>query len=70
MLDEVIFMQTRVFRMFCERMKCSASEGNALFEQYGIWEYIETCYDALHLSSDEYALDDIMKILKSKGVSL
>ncbi|MCQ2374247.1 MAG: DUF3791 domain-containing protein [Phascolarctobacterium sp.] len=56
--------------MFCDRVKCSPVEGNAIFEKYGIWTFIEECYDSLHLSSDESALEDIMKILKSKGVNL
>lgn len=70
MLDEVVFMQTRLFRDFCESTKLSPVRANELFEKYGIWTYIEDCYDVLHLSSDENVLQDIIRILKSKGVVL
>ena len=70
MLDEVVFMQARIFRMFCDKVHCSAAKGNTLFEQYGIWTFLEECYDDLHLSSDDNALDYVIKILESKGVCL
>lgn len=41
MINEVLYMETRVFRKFCNRFKLDASEGNRLFNMFNIWEYIE-----------------------------
>ena len=56
MLNELIFFEARIFRMFCEKLQVSPVDANKLFEKYGIWKYIEDTYDMLHLNSDEYAL--------------
>lgn len=55
--------------MFCEKLKVSPVDANKLFEKYGIWKYIEDTYDMLHLSSDEYALKNILEILRVNGVN-
>ena len=68
MLDEIIFLEARVFRKFCEQVKVSPIEANKLFDRYGIWEYMEDAYDMLHLSSDECTIEDIIEILKVNSV--
>lgn len=70
MLDEVIFFQTRIFRIFCDKAKLSAHDANMIFDQYGIWKYLEDAYDVLHINGDECALDDVIAILKEKGVNI
>jgi hypothetical protein len=50
--------------------KVSPIEGDELFSKYGIWKYLEDAYDVLHLNGDEYALNDVMEILKAKGANL
>ena len=70
MIDEVLFAQVRLFRMFCERFGLEPSSGNSLWNEFGIWGFIEGCYDTLHLSGDESALDDIQTKLAFHGVSL
>lgn len=55
--------------MFCEQLQVSPVDANKLFEKYGIWKYIEDTYDMLHLSSDEYALKNILEILRVNGVN-
>ncbi len=67
MINEVLFMEARVFSEFLHRFNMSPKEANRLFENYGIWEYIENCYDLLHTSGDEYVLNDIIMILRNKG---
>lgn len=69
MLNEVVFFETRILRMFCEKLEVSPVDANELFEKYGIWKYIEDSYDMLHLSSDEYALKNILEILRVNGVN-
>ncbi|WP_172136030.1 DUF3791 domain-containing protein [Adlercreutzia sp. ZJ473] len=70
MLDEVLFMQARLFRMFREQCQLSPSQANEIFEQQGIWRFIEECYDYLHLEGDEAVLSDIFRKLSAQGVAL
>lgn len=70
MLNELIFFEARIFRMFCEKLQVSPVDANKLFEKYGIWKYIEDTYDMLKLNGDECAVNDIWEILKMKGIKL
>ena len=67
MLDEILFMEMRIFSAFLQKHKMKPKEANKLFEEYGIWDYIEECYDSLHTSGDEYILNDIEYILQKRG---
>ena len=70
MLNELIFFEARIFRMFCEKLQVSPVDANKLFEKYGIWKYIEDTYDMLRLNGDECAVNDIWEMLKVKGIKL
>ena len=70
MLNELIFFEARIFRMFCEKLQVSPVDANKLFEKYGIWKYIEDTYDMLKLNGDECAVNNIWEILKVKGIKL
>ena len=70
MLDELLFFEMRVFKMFCDMAKLSASEGNRIFDSYGIWKYIEDTYEMRHLNGDESFLINIFKVLQLKGIRL
>ncbi len=70
MLDEVLYMQMRILRLFCKKFHYPSKDANCIFKQNGIWDYIEECYDTLHLSGDEYVLNDIEEILRAQGVLL
>ena len=70
MLDEMIFFEMRIFKMFCDRAKVSASEGNKLFDSYGIWRYIEDTYEMMHLNGDDSALIEVFEVLKAKGICI
>ncbi|MCI9262515.1 DUF3791 domain-containing protein [uncultured Adlercreutzia sp.] len=70
MLDEVLFMQTRLFRRFWQEHHMTLHEALALFESHRVWDFIESCYDALLTSSDDCALADINHLLASQGVAL
>ena len=70
MLNETLYMQTRLFRLFCNQNKIESKRANDLFLKYKIWDYIDKCYGLLHLGSDESVLDDINKILSRNGVAL
>ena len=55
--------------MFCERTGLDSRRGNELFKAGGVWDFISSCYDYLHLSGDESALDDVYARLKFAGVT-
>lgn len=69
MLDEVLYMQIRLFRMFQNRTGLSSKDANRVFDEGGVWDFIASCYDVLHLSSDEVALDDVFARLDHVGVA-
>ena len=68
MLDEVLYMQVRLFRMFREHTGLTSKEANSAFEAAGAWDFISSCYDILHLSGDEAALNDVLARLEFAGV--
>ena len=67
MIDEVLFMEARVFSDFLRKFNMKPRDASRLFEDNGIWSYIEGCYDVLHMSSDECVLNDIEYILQRRG---
>ena len=70
LLDEVLYMEVRVFRRFLNKYKIKAKDAYHIFEENDIWGYIEACYETLHMSGDDYVINDIQEILQSKGVVL
>ena len=70
-LDEVLFMQTRLISMFCQRHPLVTSvEMNKIFTDNGIWDFIERGYDGLHTEGDEAIYEEITDILHKRGVLL
>ncbi len=67
LLDEVIYMEVRVFREFLNRFKMRAVDAYRLFEENDIWGYIESCYEVLHMNGDEAVLNDVQRILQRNG---
>lgn len=70
MIDEILYMETRVFSDFCKSKNISAREANRLFNLCDIWNYIETCYDSLHLSGDDSVMADVEMIMRKRGALL
>ena len=68
MIDEMLFMQTRLFRLFLDRYGLSPEKGCRVFNRGRIWSFIDECYDVLHMSGDEAALDDVVSVLDARGV--
>ena len=69
MIDEVLYMQVRIFRMFCERTSIDPQVANRLFLQAGVWRYIAECFDILHLGGDELVYEDVLRMLRRQGVT-
>lgn len=70
MLNETLYMEMRLLQQFCQKFQYSAKNANSLFLKYGIWKYIEDCYDSLHMNGDEYIMNDIQEILHARGAVL
>lgn len=70
MLDEVLFMEARLFRMFWQEHGLTPRQALEIFEGHNVWGFIENCYDSLHTNSDAYALADINQLLANQGVAL
>ena len=69
MIDEVLYMQVRIFRMFCEQTSIDPQVANRLFLQAGVWRYIAECFDILHLGGDELVYEDVLRLLRRQGVA-
>lgn len=69
MIDEVLYMQVRIFRMFCEQTSIDPQVANRLFLQAGVWRYIAECFDILHLGGDELVYEDVLHMLRRQGVA-
>ena len=41
-----------------------------LFEEYGVWEYVYSCYEALHTTGVGYIIEDIDSFIQSKRTRL
>lgn len=67
---DVADMQCWVFRMAQTRWRMSPKDCAAVFKQHDILGFISRCYDILHLSSYECALDDIEEMLRNRGVAV
>lgn len=70
MINEVLFMEARIFSDYCNLKHLSATKANAIFNKCGIWDYIEACYDTLHMNGDNCVLNDIEEIIAKKGVAV
>ena len=55
--------------MFRERTGLSSVANNEVFDKGNIWDFVASCYDYLHLSDDEAALDDVFARLRHTGMT-
>lgn len=63
-------MKCRLFRMAQREWHLSPSECTELFRKNKIFDFIADCYDSLHISSYQCALEDVKELLLTKGVVL
>ena len=52
------------FLVYCVELyknakKLTGRQIAALFDQYGVWEYIYSCFEALHTTGENYIIEDI-----------
>lgn len=67
---DIADMQCWVFRMAQTRWNISPAECASIFKQYNVLGFISNCYDSLHLSSYQCALDDVEEMLHNYGVRI
>ena len=63
-------MQCRLFRMAQREWNLSPSACTEVFQKNKVFDFISECYDSLHLSSYQCALDDVAELLRAKGVAV
>ncbi len=63
-------MQCWVFRKAQKKWNLTPAECADVFRKYDLLGFISECYDLLHVSSYQRALEDVEEILQSKGVSV
>lgn len=63
-------MQCWVFRKAQKKWNMSPKKCAELFKKYDLLGFISDCYDLLHVSSYQCALDEVEGILRSKGVTV
>lgn len=68
--SDILSMQIRLFRQFMKRHNLDKSNTSKIFKTHDIFGFITDCYDALHISGDVCALNDIDTFLRNSGVSL
>ncbi len=65
---DIADMQCWVFRMAQKKWNMSPEDCASIFKHHDIFGFIARCYDILHLSSYECALDDVEEMLRNKGI--
>lgn len=66
---DIADMQCWIFRTAQSKWKISPKECAELFKKYDILGFISECYELLHVSSYNCALEDVEEILKANGVN-
>ena len=72
MSDEKLIhhMETWLFYHAQNKWGITSEETVDVFNKYGVFDYISDCYDYLHLSSYDLALENIEELLKNKGADI
>lgn len=65
---DITDMQCWVFRLAQKKWNISSKKCAEIFREYEILQYIEECYDKLHVSSYQAALQDVEDILTGNGL--
>lgn len=67
---DIADMQCWIFRMAQTKWQLSPAECTEIFKEHDILGFIARCYDSLHLSSYQCALEDVEEMLHNRGVDL
>ncbi len=67
---QILFMQTRLLRLAAEHWNATITKVNEIFAGYGVFKFIEECFDEFHTEGDEAVLYDIEQLLRNKGAEV
>lgn len=67
---DIADMQCWVFRLAQKKWNLSPSQCADLFENHRLLEYISDCYDILHVSGYQRAVEELEEILRVDGVEV
>lgn len=68
--DDLFLLQVRLFRLAQTKWNVDSKKCSEIFNNYKIYDYIETCYEFFHIQGDEENFNDINNYLKNNGVEL
>ena len=68
--QEINLMKCWLFRNATIRWKLSPVQTADLFEKYALYQFVTDCYDLLHVSSYDCALDELESVLAANGVKI
>ena len=68
--QEINHLKCWLFRNATLRWNKSPSETAELFKKYSLYKFVADCYDILHVSSYECALDELERVLNANGVKV
>ncbi len=59
------------FLIYCTEQYKSAKgltgrQVSELFSQYSVWDYIYSCFEALHTTGENYIIDDIDQYIEAR----
>ena len=59
------------FLIYCTELYKGAkmltgSQVSELFTEYGVWDYIYSCFDALHTTGENYIIEDINLYIEAR----
>ena len=74
-MEESVDYKANEFVIFCvevfkEEYSMTGRDAYALFEKYGVLEYLYDGYDVLHTQGDGWLINDISGFLKIRGCNM
>ena len=65
--QEINLMKCWLFRNATIRWKLSPAQTANLFKKYGFYQFVTDCYELLHVSGYDCALDELENVLAVNG---
>ena len=66
--QEINLLKCWLFRKATVVWKMTPAETAALFKKYALYQYVTDCYELLHVSGYDCALEELENVLAANGV--
>ena len=66
-MDEKMRFSVYCTELFRTKHALSGQQVMNLFKVYGVLEYVDSCYGALHVMGADYILDDLESLIDQSG---